>query len=674
MADSRKTPDEPKAPTRRSRNPRNAPAATPAPAADATMTSPLPAVVPVDEPDARPSDAPTQTMAPVPAEPATVPPEPEPEPEPEPKPAPTPTPEPAPTPEPVRTAVLPEPAATPAAIPLQPAPGAAPAGRANVPPAPAPMPAVAAVPAAAPAMTGHEARAQRPPREPRPAPSYATAPTATATNPFAAVPASDYLRDVVAAALLLISLGLQWDVDHEANERIDVVLITILSVFSLAAGYLGRLGALGDGWRPGRIRLARLALNAPYFVMVLVYLAIDIARGGDLAFEGGVGAAIGVGLAGAVLAAQPRESEAGERSGRPWLGVVAFLGAVIAVGAVAGMTAALVRQGEGIRVTFLLWAMLVTLITLVLVVVPIVGTVIRDARWRLVLLALGGAAVVLLMTADDGYILGLEVETFHGLGFGYVLWPAAAAAAAAPGVRRLMTDHGPRARWIGGAVQLLTLTLVVGLLQVALLVVELVDDTTGERGTLVAALVFTVLYVLAALVARSALAQNQPQGTAIAVVVAAVLLLVGLVNLAVIAGDDSVEAGYVDQLFAFAIPVALVIMVAVGAQRHTNRVGSGTGPTTSLPPTPVGGPGVSTNLGTGPTTSLPVQPGPGVPASIALATDPRTPPATLASLAASAPEARPYVAGHANAYPALLDWLAALHDPAVDDALRRRPR
>lgn len=634
MADSRNTPDEPKAATRRSRTPKS----TPEPAADATMTSPLPAVVPVDEPEApiTPSDTPTQTMSPVRPEPATVPPEPEPA-----------------VPAPAPTAVLPDPAGAPRQT-REPYPAAAPA-------------------------QPHETRAPRPPREPRPAPSYATPPTAQATNPFGGVPAADYLRDAVAAVLLLISLGLQWDVAHEANERIDVVLITILSVFSLAAAYLGRLGALGQGWHPGRIRLARLVLNAPYVVMVLVYLAIDIVGGGGEYFtaDGGVGAALGVGLAGAVLAAQPRESELDERSGRPWLGVVAFLGAVIGIGAVAGMTVSLVRMGEGIRFTFLLWSMLVTVITLLLVIVPVVGTVVRDARWRLVLLALGGAAVVLLMTADDGYILGLEVETFHGLGFGYVLWPATAAAAAAPGVRRLMSDHGHRARWIGGAVQLLTLTLLVGAAQIALLVVELVDDTTDQRGTLVAALVLTVVYVLAALVARSALAQNQPQGVAIALVVAAGLLLVGLVNLAVIAGDDSVEAGYVDQLFAFAVPIALAVMVGVGASRGAGRIGPGgpgTGPTTSLAPSRPGTPGAAPAHGPGPTTSLPVHPAPGVPPSIALATDPRTPPATLASLAASAPEAWPYVAAHPNAYPALLEWLAGLHDPAVDDALRRRAR
>jgi len=57
---------------------------------------------------------------------------------------------------------------------------------------------------------------------------------------------------------------------------------------------------------------------------------------------------------------------------------------------------------------------------------------------------------------------------------------------------------------------------------------------------------------------------------------------------------------------------------------------------------------------------------------VRLVADPATPAATLAELAASAPEARPYVARHPNAYPGLLEWLGKLGDPAVDQALRER--
>jgi hypothetical protein len=61
-----------------------------------------------------------------------------------------------------------------------------------------------------------------------------------------------------------------------------------------------------------------------------------------------------------------------------------------------------------------------------------------------------------------------------------------------------------------------------------------------------------------------------------------------------------------------------------------------------------------------------------MPQSVRVAMDPRTPAATLAELATHAPEARPYVARHPNAYPGLLEWLGGLGDPAVNQALRER--
>jgi len=54
------------------------------------------------------------------------------------------------------------------------------------------------------------------------------------------------------------------------------------------------------------------------------------------------------------------------------------------------------------------------------------------------------------------------------------------------------------------------------------------------------------------------------------------------------------------------------------------------------------------------------------------AVDPATPLADLALIVQEAPHLRPYVASNPSTYPALLDWLGALGDPAIDAALRAR--
>ena len=531
MADERTPDDAPQSANRRSR----AAKAAPAHEADAELTSPLPAVVPLDEDDAVPSDTPTQTMPPVPAEP-------EPEPEPD---LPTPglpaEPAPQPQPEPEQTHTRTQPRQQPDATPY-------------------------------------------PVRQPRPVPPYATAPTGPAVNPFTGVPAWDYVRDVVAATLLLVALSQQWDAAHDASDRVDVVLITVLSVFSLAVAYLARLGALGSGWDLGRIPLVRFLLNVPYLVMVLVYLVIDVVKGGDLGLDGGgIGVGLGLGLAGALLAAQPREAET-DRVGGPWLWGLAGLGSVITIGTVMGLVTTLVRSDDGIRTSTIIWALLLTLVTAVLVLAPIAGAVVRDASWRLVLLGLGSSAAVLLLGADDSHLPGLKVESFHGLGFGYILWPAAAAIAAAPVVRRAMLDHGPRARWIGAAVQLSTVVVGAALLWAGVRVVQLADGVglEDQRGTLITSLVLSVLVALGALIARSALAQNQPQGRAVTVVVASALLLLGLVHLAVLAADDVLEVGLLDQVLALAVPVALAVMVGVPSLREASARNAAAAPTTSL--------------------------------------------------------------------------------------------
>ena len=57
---------------------------------------------------------------------------------------------------------------------------------------------------------------------------------------------------------------------------------------------------------------------------------------------------------------------------------------------------------------------------------------------------------------------------------------------------------------------------------------------------------------------------------------------------------------------------------------------------------------------------------------VAAASDPNTDLTKLHELANNYPGLRPYIATNPRTYPALLEWLGTLGDPAVDAALARR--
>src|SRR5665647_1819412 len=268
-------------------------------------------------------------------------------------------------------------------------PAKAPQTTASEAPAPPPEPTPAPGPAAPPASEAPTAAYAAPsgtvpdrtvpdrtaayPTAAYPTAAYPAAPVAPRPQiSFAGLTAGDYLRDVVAALLLLISLGLRWDYANVAVDRIDVVLITIVSVFSLAVPYMARMGALGQGWTAGGVRWVRLLANAPYFVLVAVYLVIDILDGGYRGTGGGIGVALGVGLAGAILAAQPREGELGpdgaRRRGGLWYWVVAGLGAIIVAGAITSLAITVVDLRDTIQVPDLIGGLLLLAGVLVLVV------------------------------------------------------------------------------------------------------------------------------------------------------------------------------------------------------------------------------------------------------------------------------------------------------------------
>ena len=210
------------------------------------------------------------------------------------------------------------------------------------------------------------------------APAEPVAPSGAA-SPFAGIPVSDYVRDGVAALLLLVSLALPWDAASRASDKIEVVLLTILSLLTLALPYLARTGVLPASWTVHTTRKVRLLANAPYVLLVGVYLVVDVVGGGDLSDGwGGVGSAAALGLAGALLAAQPRESELGPQDQdravtNRWLQALLVGAAVLAVAVL--LTVVLTVTGTRLGgVLFVLLVLVSALFVLALVGLPTYGT------------------------------------------------------------------------------------------------------------------------------------------------------------------------------------------------------------------------------------------------------------------------------------------------------------
>lgn len=385
--------------------------------------------------------------------------------------------------------------------------------------------------------------------------------TATATaSPFAGIPVSDYVRDGVAALLLLVSLALPWDVSSRASDKIEVVLLTILSLLTLALPYLARTGVLPTTWTVHTTRKVRLLANAPYVLLVLVYLVVDVVGGGDLADGwGGVGSAAALGLAGALLAAQPRESELGPQDQDRavtdrWLQALLALAALLALTVLLTviLTATGTRLGGAL---FVLLVIVAAVFVLALAGLPTYGTWRRSEAARLTLVGLGVMLAV-------GFVLGsgnnglVTIESTHGGRFGLVLVPALAAVAAAPAVHRAMAAADPVTTWVRVAVNALDLVLVVAGYVAVSAVLTLAD---GARGVpVVLAVVVGVLAAAVAFVARRSLARDAATGRPLALGGAGVVALLGIVLLVVTSNRVVLGGGVEHVLLAFGLPLLVV--------------------------------------------------------------------------------------------------------------------
>ncbi|MFC7878285.1 hypothetical protein [Isoptericola sp. NPDC057391] len=540
-------------------------------------------------------------------------------------------------------------------------------------------------------------------------------------SPFGGVTVRELVRDVVAAFALLVALPLPWDHAHRGSDRLEIVLVTVLALLAVAAPYLRRGGVGPSSWDVLTSRRTVALACVPYAVVAVVYLVLDALAPADAA--GGVGAGLAVGLAGAALAAAPR-----------WVHTPAVVAGVVAVGTLATPVAALVQGAPwAVSVVGLLNA-LVVLGVLWFTVGTYLRS--GDLASGYVLLALGGAVALELVLFAGGNVdpwfesvheqrLGLLLlPVVAGVTARRIVDDAAATADEPDDVRA--------ARWVAVALRALGLVaLVAAFVALVALLLIVADGVSVGR---VLRLVVGVLMVGVAVAARRSLARDPRAGHATAVGATCVIVVLGLVIVVARAGLGT-QSNVEELLVAFGLPaVALAVLLVPPSVRalvasapeavepeapEPGTVEHPVEPVSVAPersdPAPSGAtPAAHAPSQPAPSDAAPSQPAPSdaaprpaarpvdatqqmepvravqapdstqvlppvqaAPAqapgwSVAQAMDPSTPLADLARISAEAPHLRSYVAANPSTYPALLDWLGALGDPAVDAALRSR--
>lgn len=337
----------------------------------------------------------------------------------------------------------------------------------DVPPAAPPGPAWAApAPSPAAAPPWQQADPQAPWAAARPA-------RPRGVNPFADAPLTDFARDAGAAVLLFASLALPWDLRNDAADRWWVVVSVLLAVVALALPYLAASRVV-PGFGPHQSQLTKIALTAPVLISAaaaLVYELLQVADDdsvpgllGQADFrDGGLGSAVTVAIAGALLAVAPRRSEepADFRDDRTWWRLAGLVGVTAVVVVSAVFVAGFIRllTADYVEVEALLLVFLVVLwgCSLVLVAGPVPGLLSRDVAWARVAATVGlSVAVVAVLGADgddagDSFLSVTPVETWDVLYGGSFAIAAVGALALARSVQRLGDPRLVARSWVATA-------------------------------------------------------------------------------------------------------------------------------------------------------------------------------------------------------------------------------
>lgn len=555
---------------------------------------------------------------------------------------------------------------------------------------------------------------------------------------FSGVGIGDYVRDAISAFALIISLFMVWKYatpdsdsfeDSIAGLRVDVVLISLLSLLSLSISYMWRAGIFGTSWNYLKTQDARLLANAPYVVMVLVYLVIELVTAGGFGM-GGLGPALSFGLAGALLAAQPRAAETvADRNtdigrNKRWLAVVIGIAALVVLLTLVQSIELLVRFSESTFLGSNILSIVMGLASAAVLVVIALGIYRRSNGWRLVGIGLGigTACLGLLSLIPEMTLLTLR---FAGTNphFSMTFWMAFGVAASAPSLRRLVSAESSKEhRWLDALTPTLHIAVVLSAVIVLGSGILLIVVATQEFAFVnvvpwVLALFFGALFLVGGIIARVLRAKDPRAGHLVATAYAGLVFVLGLVLMIMWAAQGLGTLGPVTLLMAFILPTGiLTVLWAPASSRNyfrslQNAMQPGQtgfsfdGPQATRPAQTAAprGPGFEQS-------EAPIQdqafemesvtPSHRQPADLNVATaaaalagpqeadykagdsasysilleasSPNTHPQRLHEIAATAPHARAAIAANPATYPELLQWLGQLGEPEVNEALQQR--
>lgn len=496
-------------------------------------------------------------------------------------------------------------------------------------------------------------------------PLHTTPPQSTTVrHTFDRMTRGDYVRDAVAFVALTSATLLPWDSHSLLGDRsvLNTALMAaciVLSVLSLTTTYLHRSGVVPH-WNTGAVMLTRAAMNVPLVLMVAVSIAIDMA--GDSWTATGMGIGMALAFAGALLAAQPRQAELNDlpdptkpaRISLITARVITTVGVVITVVAFIFTISAISGDwGDYLSGRYQAAEVFTAFLFVLASIVLALPSWRASAASGLAVVAWAGPAAA--MGAVQGILYDIVPETFyidtsqvfettHMGAYGLTLFLVAAGALyASPGFRAATGPVEAPRMYLAAVTYLLAASaIMLGSFSITVLVSQGMNvPWWAIMVDLVTCTLIAGLFVVAAIAAVVVPTRSRVP----VAVIMGVALVLGLISTAIMLAVPYVTPSrqYVVPMVAVPIIVALAVTVPAPMRRFYSEAKAARPPASGLDPH-----------------------------MVAAAHSPSTPAEQLQWIAANIPALRPAVAANPATYDALVQWLAALDDPGVNEALAQR--